>query len=49
MEELKVGIIELDLIIELKGSSFEVRVMKGLGLLFVDNHILVRVIVNMHL
>ena len=43
-KELKVRIIESYLIIDLKGSSFGVPVMKGLSLLFVDLRVLVRVV-----
>ena len=36
--------VEPDLINDLKGSSSDVLIMKGLGLLFVDLRVLVRVV-----
>ena len=44
LKELKVRILELYVIIDLKGSSSHVPIMKGLGLLFVDLYILVHVV-----
>ena len=42
--EFKARIVEPDLIIDLKDSSFYVPVMKGPGLLFVDLYVLIRVV-----
>ena len=43
-KELKARIIEPDLILDLKSSSFEVSVMKGPYLFFVNLRVLVRVV-----
>ena len=43
-KELKARIVGPDLIIDLKGFSSKVSVMKGLDLLFVDLFVLIRIV-----
>ena len=43
-EEFEAGIVELDLVADLEWSSSDVSVVEGLGLLFVDRRVLVRVV-----
>ena len=44
LEEVKAIMIEPNLIIDLKGPSFDVHVMKGLGLFFLDLHVFIRIV-----
>ena len=43
-EEFEMGIVEPDLVADLEWSSLDVSVVEGLGLLFVDRRVLVRIV-----
>ena len=43
-EEFEAGIVEPDLVADLEGSSSDVSILEGLGLLLVDRRVLVRVV-----
>ena len=43
-KELKAGVVEPYLIVDLRGSSFDVSIMKGFRLLFINQRVFVRVV-----